>query len=344
MSAEIFVHAIFRKTKVPGVLEKYWYYAGIVIMFFVGWHWPSVGLWMKSIHLSTYLIVLAFFLNGFALSSDSLLESMKQWRILLTALLIIFCISPALVYGVRLIIPGGDSLLAHGFQIVSLVPTLFVSAVVLTRVARGNAAVALNLTVTSNMLAIFITPVIVRLTLGASSSHLNPTSMIGSMILTVLIPTVAGQLARKRWEVWAERHAKLITVASQCTILLFIVTGISALPRSVISASVLTVAVIGCVVLHAVLLIIGRFGGILIGIDEPEKRALTFCSAQKSFVFNVLLCEHIFAGNSDSFGLAILPGIVYYLLVLTVDSVIAQWWNTHAVEQEEMCVDLIIDE
>lgn len=297
-------------------------------MFIVGWYRPSIGLWMKSINTTFYLVFLAFFLNSFALSPESLLKSMKQWRVLLTAVIITFGLSPALVFAARRLVPGGDSLIGHGFQIVSVVPTLFVSAVVLTRLAKGNAAVALFLTVSTNLLAVFIAPMLIKATLGSSVKFdLMSTSV--SMTYNVILPTILGQLARKRWEVWAQRHASLITVLSQFTILLFIITGVSALPRSIITPKIVIVAITGDVILHAILLGLGRFSGAMIKADEPTRRALTFCSAQKSFAFNVLLCEHIFAGNVAAFGLGILPGIIYYLLVLSVDSVIAQWWSLH---------------
>ncbi len=48
-------------------LEHYWYCVGIAMMFVIGWKYQFVGLWMKSIGVTPYLIALAFFLNGFAL-------------------------------------------------------------------------------------------------------------------------------------------------------------------------------------------------------------------------------------------------------------------------------------
>ncbi|HEY3298321.1 MAG TPA: bile acid:sodium symporter, partial [Armatimonadota bacterium] len=278
-------------------------------MFLIGWARPSIGQWMKSVGTTPYLVAFAFFMNGFALSTESLLGSLKKWRVLCVSLPITFVISPAIVFAARAIIPGGDSLIAHGFQIVSLLPTLFVSAVLITRMAKGNAAVALYLTIASNLLAIVVTPMLIKLTLPGSSTQLDLASTTVSMIFTVLIPTILGQLARKKWEVWAGSHARLITVISQCTILIFIITGVSALPRSVLTPSVVSTAVVGGIILHAALIGVSRIGGMVVRADERTKRALTFCCAQKSFVFNVLLCEHTFGGNSKAFGLAILPGI-----------------------------------
>jgi sodium/bile acid cotransporter 7 len=311
-----------------GFLEHNWYYVGIAAMFIVGWKYQSVGLWMKSIGITPYLIALAFFLNGFALSAESLLGSVKQWRILVCALLIVFGVSPALVFALRQIIPGGHSLIGDGFQILAIVPILFVSPVVLTRMAKGNAAVALYLIVASNLLAIVVAPLLIKLTLGTSGAGLDIKSTMVNMFYTVLLPTALGQVSRKKWEMWAREHAKLITTISQCTILIFIISGISALPKSAISSSVaLTTLAIG-VAMQAVLLGIGSLGGHILKTKQPERRALIFCTAQKSFVFNILLCGHVFGGHSTAFGLAVLPGIIYYLIALTVGSIIAQHWST----------------
>lgn len=329
---------------VRNVLARYWYYLGIVTMFLIGWTHPSVGLWMKSVGVTPYLVAIAFFLNGFALSTESLLGSLKQWRILCVALLITFAVSPAMIWGIRQLIPGGDSLIGQGFQIVSLVPTLFVSAVVLTRIAKGNAAIALYLTVVSNLLAIIVAPILIMLTFGRHGAKLNLTSTSISMIFTVLIPTIAGQVARKRWENWAVCHAKLVTITSQCTILIFIINGVASIPRSVLNPSVVLIAIAGGIILHIVLMGIGNMASSLLGLDERTRRAMIFCSAQKSFVFNVLLCEHLFAGNNNAFGLAILPGIIYYLLVLAIDSVIAQRWEQQGIIEAKPALPYVQEE
>ncbi|HEX2951052.1 MAG TPA: bile acid:sodium symporter, partial [Armatimonadota bacterium] len=91
--------------------------------------------------------------------------------------------------------------------------------------------------------------------------------------------------------------------------------------------SIVAITIAGGVVLHVVLLVLGHLSGRVIGVAEPERRALTFCSAQKSFIFNVLLANRLFIGNNLAFGLAILPGMIYYLIELTIDSVIAQCWH-----------------
>ncbi len=200
--------------------------------------------------------------------------------------------------------------------------------------AKGNAALALYLIVSSNLLAIIVAPLLIKLTLGASGAGLDIKASVTNMFFTVMLPTAIGQISRSRWEMWAHDHAKLITTISQCTILIFIITGISALSKSAISASVALTALSLGLVLHTVLLSIGRLAGHVLRAKQPERRALIFCTAQRSFVFNILLCEHVFHGHSAEFGLAVLPGIIYYLIALTVDSIIAQWWNTHTPETQ----------
>ena len=316
-------------------LERYWYYVGIAAMFVIGWKYQFCGQWIKAAGITPYLIALAFFLNGFALSTETLLGSLKQWKMLICALLIVFGISPALVFAARQILPGGHSLIGDGFQIVSIVPILFVSPVVLTRMAKGNAALALYFIISSNLLAIVVAPLLLKLTLGTSAAGLDIRATMTSMLFTVMLPTIIGQVTRKQWEEWAQNHKKLISTISQCTILIFIITGVSALSKSAISTSVVLTTVAWGLLLHTVLFNTGRLGGHILQAEQPEQRALIFCSAQRSFVFNILLCEHVFHGQSAAFGLAVLPGTIYYLIVLTMDSVIAQWWSAHTSEVEE---------
>jgi predicted Na+-dependent transporter len=312
---------------IPRHLARNWFYLAIVCAFSVGWGVPVLGEWMKALGVTPYLVAVAFFFNGFTLSTDSLLGSLREWRILLINALLIFIISPALMWGVRALLPGGNSLLGQGFQLVALVPTMLVSAVVLTRTAKGDGAVALYLTVFANLLAILLVPPLLLLTLGSFGARLNIAETSLNLLITVLVPTILGQAARNRFPKWAHAHAGQISTLSMCTILLFIITGLSALPHGHLSVGIWLLVIGGVLLLHLALLAIGRLAGRAWRVPEPACRALTFCSSQKSMVFVILLWERLYAHRGAAYGIVVLPGILYYVMELITDSVLAQWWG-----------------
>jgi predicted Na+-dependent transporter len=313
-------------------LARYWFYLAILLVFLLGRSVPAIGQEMTRLGLLPYLVAVAFLLNGFTLSTESLFGSVRQWRILLAVALLVFVISPGMMLLLRHCLPGGASPLGQGFQLVALVPTMLVSAVVLTRTARGNGALALLLTVMANLLAILLIPPLIAFTLGSAGIKLHIADTSLNLVVTVLLPTLLGQCARLFWPVWAERYARFVGVLSQTTILLFVLIGLAALPSAHLAAGIWWLVIAGVLSFRVLLLALGWLSGMAIRIDGPARKALTFCSSEKSMVFVVLLWERLYAHRGAEYGLVVLPGILFYLIELVTDSMLAQWWRHRAEE------------
>ena len=66
--------------------------------------------------------------------------------------------------------------------------------------ARGNAALALMLTVVTNVLAVFILPFTVPLVISstdAASINLKPADMLIKLVMTILLPLLIGKALRE---------------------------------------------------------------------------------------------------------------------------------------------------
>ncbi|MEI7832844.1 MAG: bile acid:sodium symporter [bacterium] len=305
---------------------KNWFYYALVAAFIFGWYLPGAGGALKHGGLLPWLVAGAFFLNGFILATDDVLRSIREWRALGFTLVSSFVAAPMLVFVVHMLLPGGDTPLAQGFQLLAVVPTMLVSTVVLTRIARGNAALALFLTVSTNLLAIVIVPLLLHLTLNTGAVSLDIPAITSNLLLTVLLPTVAGQLARHRWHAWAVRYQRVISVLSQCIILLFIIIAMVDIPRGNITPATWLFAIGGALLLHITLLVGSASAGKAFRFDTPSRHALTFCGAQKSMAFFVILYDRIYATH-PGFGMVVLPAIIFYVIELGLDSVLAQRWG-----------------
>ena len=306
-------------------LARNWFYLALAITFLAGWQAPGLGRWLSQVGVTPWLVACAFFLNGFTLSTESLRENARLWHVAVPALIITFGISPALVLLARLLLPGGHPALADGFQLVAAVPTMLVSAVIITRMAGGNTTVALYLTVVSNLLAILIVPPLLFVTLKLGGVNMWGTS--ANLLLTVLLPTIAGQLANRRWPHVALARARPIGIVSQCIILVFILLGTAQVPHARLAPALLLLIVLACLAHHLLLLVLGDTAGRLMRFDQPTRHALAFCAAQKSIAIITLLVQSLFVPLGPAFGLAALPGIIYYVTELSFDSVIAQRWG-----------------
>lgn len=309
------------------ILERGWFYLAIVGAFVLGWYQPGVGLWLKGLGVTPYLVAVAFLLNGLSLSPSALLGSLRRWPLLVASLLLAFVLPPALVLAARHWLPGGNAPLALGFQLLSVMPTTLVSAMILTQLSGGNGALAFFLTIATNLAAIAIIPTVMHLTLGAAGVHLDLLGATVSLIETMLLPTLVGQVIRWRTRDWAVRHRRPLGVVSQLAILVFITLGMASLPRGEISPAVWQYAIIGSLILHTLLLGLADGAGRLLGAETADRRALIFATAQKTLALAVFLWEQLLMPLGANYAIAVLPPITYYVTELLLGSMLAQWWG-----------------
>jgi predicted Na+-dependent transporter len=312
-------------TKLAAWLTRYWFYLALAGVFILGWTIPAIPVRLKASNVMPWLVAVAFFLNGFVLATEEVLASLRQWRPLVVAALIGFGVAPLLVYLARLAIPGGGGVYGEGFQLLAAVPTMLVSTVVLARIARADVALALYITVATNLMAIIVVPVLLRLTLSSDIDvRVGDTAL--NLLLTVLVPTVLGQLVHWRWPAWSARYTRPASILSQCVILGFILTG---LPQQQAPVPTWAALIAIALVFHLVLFAIAAASARGLRLDRPTAHSLTFCGAQKSMAFLALLFARVFGPaikDNPAYALAILPGLCFYLVELTLDSVIAQRW------------------
>lgn len=90
--------------------------------------------------------------------------------------------------------------------------------------AGGNSALALGLTVGTNMLGILTIPFTLSLVLGkAAGVHLPPGPLLSKLCLTILIPVIIGKLARSvlpTIAVWVDKHKKGVSLVSNSLLIL----------------------------------------------------------------------------------------------------------------------------
>lgn len=316
-------------------LIRWWFYPALLATFLLGWYCPALGQMVKTAKVTPWLVTTAFLINGISLTTGALLGNLRRWRLMLVALLLIFVIAPTLVYLVRLVAPGGQQPLAVGFQLLAAMPPTLVSAVALTRVAMGNGAIALYITLFANALSIVLLPVVLWLTLGRQDIAMNMAQTSTSLAITVLLPTIAGQLARLRCHTWIDHHAKVLAAISQVIILAFFFVAIPDLPRDGVTQGMLWLVLLLAGLMHFVLLFVGGFAGRVLQEDGYTRRALTLCAAQKTIVLSVYLWERLLAPLEPAYGIAVLPAVVFYVVALIADSILAQWWahrHLHAPE------------
>ena len=107
-------------------------------------------------------IALLFFLHGARLSRQAILAGIGAWRIHALALAATFVFFPALGIILRTVSPGWlNPVIADGMLFLCLLPSTVQSSIAFTSIARGNVPAAVCSASASNVLGIFVTPVLV---------------------------------------------------------------------------------------------------------------------------------------------------------------------------------------
>ncbi|HCJ29111.1 MAG TPA: bile acid:sodium symporter, partial [Pseudomonas sp.] len=85
-----------------------------------------------------------------------------------------------------------------GMLYLCALPATVQSAIAFTSLARGNIPAAICSAAASSLIGIFLTPVLVLLLMGVEGEAGSTLDSIGKIVMQLLVPFVAGQIAR-RW-------------------------------------------------------------------------------------------------------------------------------------------------
>ncbi len=156
----------------------------------------------------TGAIALMFFLQGARLAPQAALAGARHWRLHAVVLGSTFLLFPALGLTARAIAPELlTPPLWGGLLMLCLLPSTVQSSIAFTSIARGNVAAALCAATASNLFGILLTPLLAGLLLSAHGGF--SARAVSDIVVQLLLPFVAGQLARPLIGEWVGRHKAL---------------------------------------------------------------------------------------------------------------------------------------
>jgi sodium/bile acid cotransporter 7 len=215
--------------------------------------------------------------------------------------------------------------MAVGLIIVSTMPCTLASATLWTRMAGGNDALALLITVGSNSLSFLAAPLLLALALGRAVA-LSPWDMMLDLLTVILLPVLAGQLLR----LWpairyrADQHRRAMSLLGQCMILTLVITGIAraALQTQgqVVGVRDLMWVLGAVVVVHGLSLLLSDLVGRGAGLSRSDRMALLFGGSQKTLPAGLFVAQSFF----PTFALASIPSLLYHASQLIIDSFVAE--------------------
>ena len=274
-------------------------------------------------------IVLLFFLHGARLSREAIRAGASNWRLHAAVLAVTFVVFPLFGLGLSRIMTGP---VAAGILFLTLLPSTVQSSIAFTAIARGNVAAAVCSASFSNLLGIVVTPLLVAWLMGAAGSI--SLDSIEAIVLQLLVPFVAGHLLRPWIGDWVARRKTMLTVVDRGSILLVVYSAFGAavvegLWHRLSPGDLALVALICCVLLALVLLVTRGLGSLL-GLSREDAIVLQFCGSKKSLASGVPMAGVLFA--PAQVGVVLLPVMLFHQIQLIACAVIAR---RHAERPEE---------
>ncbi|MFK0087898.1 bile acid:sodium symporter family protein [Pseudomonas sp. NPDC090755] len=277
--------------------------------------------------LTNLAIGLLFFLHGAKLSREAVVAGAGHWRLHLLVFACTFVMFPLLGLALApLLLPLIGDELYLGVLYLCALPATVQSAIAFTSLARGNVPAAICSAAASSLLGIVLTPLLVVLLMGVEGDGGSSLDAVLKIVLQLLVPFVAGQLARRWIGHWVTRNARWLKFVDQGSILLVVYSAfsdavVSGLWHSVAPPRLAALVLVCCLLLALVLGCTASLGRRL-GFNLEDRITILFAGSKKSMATGVPMAQVLFVGGG--IGAMILPLMIFHQIQLMVCAVLAQ--------------------
>jgi sodium/bile acid cotransporter 7 len=280
-------------------------------------------------HITTFAIVLLFFMHGAKLSRQAIIAGLTHWRLHLLVFSFTFLAFPLIGFiSGPLTQPLLGKELFAGLLFLCALPGTVQSAIAFTSIARGNIPAAVCSASASSIIGIVITPLVFKLMVDAGQGS-NGGSLFDAIIHiseVLLLPFVAGHLSRPLFGGFIEKNHKLLGLVDQGSILLIVYTAFS---ESVVAGlwhqvpfSSLVLLTLVCCVLLAIVLMLTTFLARRLHFNKEDEITIVFCGSKKSLATGVPMAQVMFSGAA--IGPILLPIMIFHQIQLMVCAVLAE--------------------
>lgn len=281
--------------------------------------------------VTTIAIAVLFFLHGAKLSREAVVEGILHWKLHALVFAITFIVFPVLGLMVKPVLePLLGQQLYWGFLFMCFLPSTVQSSIAFTSVAKGNVAAAVCSASFSNLIGMFITPILVSLFIFGQSKHnYDPTSSIIEITLLLLVPFILGQVLRPYVFPLMQKMPKIVKVFDQGSILMVVYGAFSGAVVAglwhQVSLTTLIYLVLACSVLLTAIMLLALYIPKWLGFSQADQISIFFCGSKKTLASGVPMAQILFIGQP--LGMIVLPIMIFHQIQLMVCGVIANYWS-----------------
>ncbi|APR69913.1 MULTISPECIES: bile acid:sodium symporter family protein [Acinetobacter] len=281
--------------------------------------------------LTTVAIAILFFLHGAKLSREAVMEGMLHWKMHALVFAFTFLIFPVLGLMAKPVLePLLGQQLYWGFLFMCFLPSTVQSSIAFTSMAKGNVAGAVCSASFSNIIGMFITPILVSFfILGQSQHGFDPTKSIIQITLLLLVPFILGQILRPYIYPYMVKVPSIVKAFDQGSILMVVYGAFSSAVVAglwqQVSGITLLYLIIACSVLLTIVMLLAFYVPKWFGFNRADQVTIFFCSSKKTLASGVPMAQILFIGQP--LGMIVLPIMIFHQIQLMVCGVIANRWS-----------------
>ncbi|KAH7536951.1 probable sodium/metabolite cotransporter BASS4, chloroplastic [Ziziphus jujuba] len=301
---------------------------------------PSLGCLADRYSLSKFSTFGIFIISGLTLRSGDITAAAEAWPVGIFGLISILLLTPYFS-SIIMQLQIQPQEFVTGLAIFCCMPTTLSSGVALTQLAGGNSALALAMTVFSNLLGILVVPFsISKFVANGVGASVPAKQLFKSLVVKLLIPLVLGKVLRETFKGltdFVDQNRKLFSKLS--AVFLSLVPWIQ-VSRSrslllMVNPTNFLVAVGMAVLLHIILVAFNALAmkglSFLSGGDQSvfgkkeNSSALVLVASQKTLPVMVAVVEQLGGALGES-GLLVLPCVAAHLNQIILDSILVNFW------------------
>lgn len=289
--------------------------------------------------ITNIAIAILFFLHGAKLSREAIIEGILHWKLHALVFAFTFIVFPLLGLAAKpILVPLIGQELYWGFLFMCFLPSTVQSSIAFTSVAKGNVAAAVCSASFSNLIGMFITPVLVSLFIFGHSKHnYDPTSSIIEIALLLLIPFILGQLLRKWVFPYIKKAPSIVKKFDQGTILMVVYGAFSSAVIAGIWQQVgwvtMLYLILACSSILTIVMLLGLYVPRLLGFNRADQVTVFFCGSKKTLASGVPMAQILFSGQP--LGMIVLPIMLFHQIQLMVCGVISNYWAVKNKDQSD---------
>lgn len=297
--------------------------------------------------VTTIAIAILFFLHGAKLSREAVIEGVLHWKLHALVFAFTFALFPLIgLLAKPLLMPLLGQQLYWGFLFMCFLPSTVQSSIAFTSMAKGNVAAAVCSASFSNLIGMFITPILVSLFIFGQSKHdYDPTSSIIEITLLLLVPFIAGQLLRPYVFPIMQEKPSIVKTFDQGSILMVVYGAFSGAVVAglwqQVSWTTLIYLILACSVFLTIIMLLAFFIPKWLGFNQQDQIAIFFCSSKKTLASGVPMAQILFIGQP--LGMIVLPIMIFHQIQLMVCGVIANYWSKKKNTEMQINQDSVLD-